>query len=238
MHAGVAEAGGCAGHARSIAGSHTSLCIVGGVTTFRRLLGFLRPYRRPVIGSLVLAWLAMGMTVLIPWLVGQRGQRDRASSDESAILPLALAIVGAGVLRLGLTVVRRLIAGKVSVAVEYDLRERIYGHLQALELGFFDSQQTGQLMSRATVDLQSIRFFLGYGLIFLTQNALTIAARERGHVRARARARGARAAAGAVRGPHGDRATAGARARRCRRSSSGSRSSPPRPRRASPGSGS
>ena len=46
--------------------------------------------------------------------------------------------------------------------------------MQELELGFFDTQQTGQLMSRATVDLQSIRFFLGYGLIFLTQNALTI----------------------------------------------------------------
>ena len=70
--------------------------------------------------------------------------------------------------------VRRLIAGKVSLAVEFDLREGFYQHLQALELGFFDSQQTGQLMSRATVDLQSIRFFLGYGLIFLTQNALTI----------------------------------------------------------------
>ena len=70
--------------------------------------------------------------------------------------------------------VRRLIAGRVSLAVEFDLRQGIYGHLQALELGFFDGQQTGQLMSRATVDLQSIRFFLGYGLIFLTQNALTI----------------------------------------------------------------
>ncbi len=69
---------------------------------------------------------------------------------------------------------RRLVAGKVSVNVEFDLRQRIYEHLQRLELGFFDAQQTGQLMSRATVDLQSIRFFLGYGLIFLTQNALTI----------------------------------------------------------------
>jgi ATP-binding cassette subfamily B protein len=93
---------------------------------------------------------------------------------RSDIAPLALAIVGAGVVRLGLTVVRRLIAGRVSVAVEFDLRERLYGHLQALELGFFDSQQTGQLMSRATVDLQAIRFFLGYGLVFLTQNALTL----------------------------------------------------------------
>jgi ABC-type multidrug transport system fused ATPase/permease subunit len=143
------------------------------VTTFWRLLGFLRPYRRAVLGSLVFAWLAMGMTVLIPWLVGNAVDAIDGQQRPD-MLPLAVAIVGAGVLRLGLTVIRRLIAGKVSVAVEFDLRERIYSHLQALELGFFDSQQTGQLMSRATVDLQSIRFFLGYGLIFLTQNALTL----------------------------------------------------------------
>jgi ABC-type multidrug transport system fused ATPase/permease subunit len=136
-------------------------------------MGFLRPYRRQLWGSLVFAWAAMGMTVLIPWLIG-RAINAIQSGDKPDLLPLALAILGAGVLRLGLTVVRRLVAGKVSLAVEFDLRERFYAHLQRLELGFFDSQQTGQLMSRATVDLQAIRFFLGYGLIFITQNLLTI----------------------------------------------------------------
>ena len=143
------------------------------MSTFKRLLGFLRPYRRQVIGSLVFAWLAMGMTILIPLLIGSAVDAIE-SGDRDDILPLALAIVGAGVFRLGLTFVRRIIAGKVSLAVEFDLRERVYQHLQTLELGFFDGQQTGQLMSRATVDLQGIRFFLGYGLIFLTQNALTL----------------------------------------------------------------
>jgi ABC-type multidrug transport system fused ATPase/permease subunit len=141
--------------------------------TFRRLLGFLRPYRRTLIVSLVLAWAAMAMTVAIPWLVG-RAVDAIQNGERSDLLPLALVIVGAGLLRLGLTLARRLVAGRVSLAVEFDLREKVYSHLQALELGFFDGQQTGQLMSRATVDLQSIRFFLGYGLIFLTQNALTI----------------------------------------------------------------
>jgi len=141
--------------------------------TYRRLLGFLRPYRPQLWGSLVFAWAAMGMTVLIPWLIG-RAINAIESGNKPDLLPLALAIVGAGILRLGLTVVRRVVAGKVSLAVEFDLRERFYGHLQRLELGFFDSQQTGQLMSRATVDLQAIRFFLGYGLIFITQNLLTI----------------------------------------------------------------
>src|ERR1051326_8480674 len=99
------------------------------MATFRRLLRFLRPYRRQNWASLAFAWAAMGMTVLIPWLVGRtidaihRGDRPR-------ILPLALAICGAGLARLGLTVTRRLVAGKVSLGVEYDLRQRIYAHLQ------------------------------------------------------------------------------------------------------------
>jgi ATP-binding cassette subfamily B protein len=141
--------------------------------TYRRLMGFLRPYRRQLWGSLVFAWLAMGMTVLIPWLIG-RAVNAIENHEKPDLLPLAIAIVVAGVLRLGLTMVRRVVAGKVSLAVEFDLRQRFYAHLQRLELGFFDGQQTGQLMSRATVDLQSIRFFLGYGLIFITQNLLTI----------------------------------------------------------------
>lgn len=141
--------------------------------TLRRLLSFLRPYRKTLWTSLGLAWLAMGMTVLIPWLLGEAVNAIQ-DGDRSKLLPLAGVIVGAGILRLALTASRRVVAGRVSLGVEYDLRQRFYGHLQELELGFFDSQQTGQLMSRATVDLQSIRFFLGYGLIFITQNLLTI----------------------------------------------------------------
>ena len=115
----------------------------------------------------------MGMTVLIPLLIGATVNAIE-SEHRDDILPLVAALLGAGILRLLLTVGRRLIAGKVSLAVEFDLRQRFYEHLQKLELGFFDTQQTGQLMSRATVDLQSIRFFLGYGLIWVSQSALTI----------------------------------------------------------------
>ena len=140
--------------------------------TFRRLLGFLRPYRSGVIVSFALAAAAMGTGVLIPYLIGRTV--DDIGKSGANLTPLALAIAGAAVLRLAFSVVRRLVAGRVSLGVEVDLRNRMYGHLQSLELGFFDSQQTGQLMSRSTVDLQSVRFFLGYGLIFMLQSALTI----------------------------------------------------------------
>ncbi len=119
------------------------------------------------------AWLAMGMTVAIPWLVGQAVNAVEESDTEQLFWFIG-AILIAAVLRLGLTIVRRIVAGKVSLAVEFDLRQRVYEHLMTLELGFFDRNQTGQLMSRATVDLQAIRFFLGYGLIFFSQSILTV----------------------------------------------------------------
>src|SRR6185437_276701 len=157
------------------------------MSTFYRLLGFLRPYKRGVIVSWILASFAMAMSVLLPVLTGRavetisKGARDARlheltlrSHDRHTLLMLALAILAVVVARWGFTYWRRMIAGRVSLGVEYDLRERLYGQLQRLELGFFDHQQTGQLMSRATVDLPAVRFFLGYGLVFILQFVLTI----------------------------------------------------------------
>ena len=141
--------------------------------SFYRVLGFLRPHLRASMISLLLSCLAVVGTVAIPLLLGAVVDAVE-SQDRDALLPLALAIVGAGIARVALAVPRRLISGRVSLGVEYDVRNRLYRHLQSLELGFFDRQQTGQLMSRVTVDLQSVRFFLGYGLIFILQNLLTI----------------------------------------------------------------
>ena len=143
------------------------------MSTFWRLSTFLRPYRRAVIVSFLLALGALVGTVLIPYLTGLAINAIRSHSHQD-LLVLAGAILLCGLVRLWFSVMRRLVAGRVSLAVEVDLREALYSHLQRLELGFFDRQQTGQLMSRATVDLQSVRFFLGYGLILITQALVTI----------------------------------------------------------------
>src|SRR6201995_427933 len=140
---------------------------------FRRLLGFLKPYKRGVTWSFVLAFGAMGTTVLIPYLTG-RAVDAISNHDHHGLVIWAIAIGAAGLARLGLSVFRRLVAGRVSLGVEVDLRNLLYGRLQQLELSFFDRQQTGQLMSRATVDLQSVRFFLGYGLIFIAPSLLSL----------------------------------------------------------------
>jgi ATP-binding cassette subfamily B protein len=157
------------------------------MTTFFRLLGFLRPYKRGLTISWLLASVAMVMAVGIPYLSGRAVDAIKSGAehahhheltarnhDRHTLLVLALVILAAVLVRWGFTYWRRMIAGRVSLGIEYDLRERLYGHLQRLELGFFDHQQTGQLMSRATVDLQAVRFFLGYGLVFILQSALTL----------------------------------------------------------------
>jgi ABC-type multidrug transport system fused ATPase/permease subunit len=154
--------------------------------TFYRLLGFLRPYKRGLAISWLLASLAMVMTVALPALTGRAVQiinlgshpahaaASARTSQHRELTIVASVIALAVLLRWGLTYWRRMVAGRVSLGVEYDLRELLYSHLQRLELGFFDRQQTGQLMSRATVDLQAVRFFLGYGLVFILQSILTI----------------------------------------------------------------
>src|SRR5204862_5311702 len=94
--------------------------------------------------------------------------------DAGKLRMFVWVLIGLGALRAVFMAARRLISGKQALAVEMDLRQGLYAHLVRLSFGFYDRHQTGQLMSRATVDLQGVRFFLGYGLIFFFQNVLTV----------------------------------------------------------------
>jgi ATP-binding cassette subfamily B protein len=100
-------------------------------------------------------------------LPGENGRRLAVLVGLIALAGLVKAIMLVG---------RRLIAGRQALGVEYDMRNALYSHLLRLSWRFYDRHQTGQLMSRATVDLQAVRFFLGYGLIFFGQHILTIVA--------------------------------------------------------------
>ncbi len=202
-------------------GLPSAFVVCGCVRTFLRLLGFLRPYRAGVVASLVLAALAMAATVAMPWLTGRAVDQIDAG-DRDGLERLVMAIVLVALARLAFSVARRLVAGQVSLGVEYDLRNGLYAHLQELELAFFDRQQTGQLMSRLTVDLQSVRFFLGYGLVFILQSALTILLAAHRDARAPAGAGGAVADPRAVRGAGRRALRAPLAARAARRSSSAS----------------
>jgi ATP-binding cassette subfamily B protein len=141
---------------------------------FWRLLGFLKPYKWSLIVSVVLAVGSQAAAVGMAFLTGGGLERAVRSADTRTIWLFAVGILTIGLVRSLLMIGRRLISGRQALAVEFDMRNGLYAKLLRLSFGFYDRHQTGQLMSRATVDLQAVRFFLGYGLIFFFQHVLTI----------------------------------------------------------------
>ena len=143
--------------------------------TFARLLSFLRPYKRGLVISVFLAIGSQACQIALILVTGKNVIDGALLNHDTHKLWLYVgAIVVLGFVSAALMSGRRLISGKQALDVEMDLREGLYAHFVRLSFGFYDRNQTGQLMSRATVDLQGVRFFLGYGLIFFFQNALTV----------------------------------------------------------------
>ncbi|MDQ3874781.1 MAG: ABC transporter ATP-binding protein/permease [Actinomycetota bacterium] len=142
--------------------------------TFVRLLGFLRPYRWSLAVSVVLAVGSQAAAVVTAFLTGDALGHVIEGGDRRRLAWLVVAVVGVGAARALFMAGRRLISGRQALGVEFDMRNALYEKLTRLSFGFYDRHQTGQLMSRATVDLQSVRFFLGYGLIFFFQHVVTV----------------------------------------------------------------
>src|SRR5689334_10740528 len=142
--------------------------------TFFRLLGFLRPYKVSLAISTVFAIGYQASQIALVWLTKNVIDDALSPHDSRKLWMYVGAITALGVIRAVLMYGRRMISGRQALAVEMDMRQSLYARLVRLSYGFYDRHQTGQLMSRATVDLQGVRFFLGYGLIFFFQNIVTV----------------------------------------------------------------
>lgn len=91
------------------------------------------------------------------------------SGDRNFLVLAAVVIVGASILR-GLTgYANTYLTQLVSQKSAYDIKNALFERLQQLSFAFYDRAQTGQLMSRATVDVEAVRMFFGMGLLGLTQ---------------------------------------------------------------------
>jgi ABC-type multidrug transport system fused ATPase/permease subunit len=142
--------------------------------TFARLIGFLKPYRWSLAISIVLAVGSQAASIGLVLVTGSVIDRAIIPERRDELWTLIWIAVALGVAKALLMVGRRFISGWQALGVEFDMRNALYAHLVRMSFGFYDRHQTGQLMSRATVDLQAVRFFLGYGLIFFFQHILTI----------------------------------------------------------------
>ncbi|MGW4797060.1 ABC transporter ATP-binding protein, partial [Nonomuraea sp. NPDC004297] len=140
----------------------------------------MKSYLRPYVARLIVIWLTalVGIAVVIafPLIIEQVIDGPVANGDAAGLLPLGLLAVGVGATEALLILFRRYIQVKPVLGLETSLRDDLYEHLQRLPMGFHGDWQSGQLLSRATTDLSTIRRFLGFGMLFLVMNVLQVVA--------------------------------------------------------------
>ena len=144
--------------------------------TFWRILKLLGDYKWLTIAGFALAFVQMGLGLIVPRIIQGTINNALLGGDTGLLVTYGLALLGIAVVRFVVAVGRRLTTGKASLGIEYDLRNRVWAHLLRQPAGYFDRWPTGQLMSRAMSDVQNVRMFLGYGLVFFTTNLVMMAA--------------------------------------------------------------
>ncbi|HEY0811853.1 MAG TPA: ABC transporter ATP-binding protein [Pseudonocardia sp.] len=140
----------------------------------RRLLPYVRPHRAALLGSGVAALAATLAGLAIPLVTRAIVDGPIAGGDLSGLPWLVLGVLAFGVLEAGLIFLRRMLVARPSNQVEATMRSDLYAHLQRLPVAFHDRWASGQLLSRATSDLTTIRWFVAFSGIFLVVNAITV----------------------------------------------------------------
>jgi ATP-binding cassette subfamily B protein len=122
---------------------------------------------------LVAAALSTGAEIVVPLLTKAVIDGAIDHHDKSLLIPLGVAAIALGAAAAILGIIRRWVQGNSVAEMEKTIRDDLYAHLQSLEPGFHDQWQSGQLLSRATSDLSSIRRFAGFGVVFLIISIMT-----------------------------------------------------------------
>ncbi|MGH8919110.1 MAG: ABC transporter ATP-binding protein, partial [Acidimicrobiales bacterium] len=139
-----------------------------------RLRSYVRPYRAQWAVMSAAAAIGVAASTVVP-LVAKAVINGPIRHHGVGLVPLAGLAIALGVAEAGLAFTRRWIQADATLGIETDVRADLYRRLQRLPVSFHDNWQSGQLLSRATVDLSTIRRFLGFGLIFLFVNGLQVA---------------------------------------------------------------
>ncbi len=140
------------------------------LASLKRLWPYIRPYRGLLLLTLVGALAATLIQVAIPLITKDVIDGPIADGDKAGLVPLGLLALAFGVIEAFMFFLRRWAMTKSSLAMERDIRDHIYRHLLSLPVAFHDRWSSGQLLSRASSDVSSIRRFVGFSAIFLVVN--------------------------------------------------------------------
>ena len=146
------------------------------VAALWRLRPYLRPYRRQLIVMIAAALAVEAADITIPLLAKTVIDDAIAHHERGLLLPIGLLAIALGAASATLSLIRRWVQGNAVADMEKTIRDDLYAHLQRLDPAFHDEWQSGQLLSRATTDLGSIRRFAGFGVVFLFISIMTFTA--------------------------------------------------------------
>src|SRR5437588_5147652 len=146
---------------------------------YMRIIGLLRPHWLQSIGAVVCLGFSTGFALAVPCLLAWIIDKGFQHGQTVPLLLVALAILVTSSLRGLFAYGQGYLSQAVSCLVAYDLRDRVYDHLQTLSFSFHDEAETGQLMSRLTVDIEAVRNFIPLGLLrallaLVTFSAITV----------------------------------------------------------------
>jgi ATP-binding cassette subfamily B protein len=140
------------------------------VDSLWRLRGYLRPHLGRLAIMLGTALVGVGLSIAIPLVTKAMIDGPIADGEMGLILPLGALALGLGVLEAVLIFWRRWVQSTAVLAIETEMRHDLYERLQQLPMAFHGKWHSGQLLSRVTTDLSSIRRFFGFGMLFLVIN--------------------------------------------------------------------
>ncbi len=146
-----------------------------GISVVRRYLPYLRPYWRLVLLTALSGLVSLAAATSIPLVIRSIIDGPVAHRAPWQLLPYLALLVVLGVIEFSFTFLRRHGSGLASFAMEADMRNEFYAHLQELQVSFHDNWQSGQLLSRCVADINTIRRFVGFGLVFLIITVATFA---------------------------------------------------------------
>lgn len=132
------------------------------------------PYGWQILVSLLILLLITATQLVVPSIIGNVIDYGLSGGHEGYLVTAALVILGIGLLRAVLSFFQSYLGAWISQHISFDLRNRLYNHIQYLSFSYHDRMQTGQLISRCIEDVSSVQEFTGSGVVELVQILLLI----------------------------------------------------------------
>jgi ATP-binding cassette subfamily B multidrug efflux pump len=148
----------------------------GMLTALRRAFRYLGPHRSNVIGALIAVLFVTVTNLLAPQLVRIAIDSGIATHDSRVIVLAVLGIFGLALVRGAATFIQGFLSERGSQGVARDLRDDFFVKIERLGFDFHDRTPTGQLLTRATSDIEQVRFVTGNGFVNIVSSAIQIVA--------------------------------------------------------------